>query len=233
MMSETLAQYSALMVMKKKYGDAKMKRFLKYELDSYLVGRGGERKKEQALYRNENQPYIHYRKGSVAMYALQDAIGEDAVNRALAAYIKKTAYQEPPYTTSRELLAEFRAVTPPEYQYFIADLFETITLWENRAVSATAKEKPGGKFEVTLKVSAKKFRADENGKQSEVPMDDLVDIGVLGPNEEPLYLKKHRIKAGETTLTLEVPSRPAKAGIDPVVKLIDRRPDDNTVPVTF
>ena len=232
MLSETLAQYSALMVMKKKYGDAKMKRFLKYELDRYLSDRGGERKKEQPLFRNENQPYIHYRKGSVAMYALQDAIGEDNVNRALATYIKKVAYQEPPYTISRELIAEFRAVTPPEFQYFITDLFETITLWENRAISATSKEKPGGKYEVTLKVSAKKLRADENGKQAEVPMDDLVDIGVVGANDEPLYLKKHRIKGGETTLTLEVAGKPAKAGIDPVVKLIDRRPDDNSIGVT-
>jgi hypothetical protein len=107
-------------------------------------GRGTERKKEQPLFRNENQPYIHYRKGSIAMYALQDAIGEDNVNRALAAYIRKVAYQEPPYTTSRELLAEFRAVTPPEFQYFVADLFETITLWENRAISASYKEKGAG-----------------------------------------------------------------------------------------
>src|SRR5204863_8834552 len=106
------------------------------ELDNYLSSRGNERKKELPLYRNENQPYIHYRKGSIAMYALQDAIGEDNVNRALAAYIRKVAYQEPPYTTSRELLAEIRAVTPPELQYFIVDLFETITLWEIRAVPA-------------------------------------------------------------------------------------------------
>jgi ABC-type transport system involved in multi-copper enzyme maturation permease subunit len=232
MMSETLAQYSALMVMKKKYGDAKMKRFLKYELDNYLSSRGNERRKEQPLFRNENQPYIHYRKGSVAMYAFQDAIGEDNVNRALAAYLKKFAYQEPPYTTSRDLLAEFRAVTPEEYQYFVTDLFETITLWENRALSATYREKGGGKYEVTLKVSAKKLRADESGRQTEIPMNDLVDIGVLGDKDEPLYLKKHRIKDGETTLTLEVAGKPVKAGIDPVVKLIDRRPDDNTIAVT-
>src|SRR6185503_103951 len=151
--------------------------------DNYLSSRANERKKEQPLFRNENQPYIHYRKGSIAMYALQDAIGEDNVNRALAAYIKKTAYQQPPYTTSRELMAEIKAVTPPELQYFVTDLFETITLWENRAISATYKEK-GGKFEVTLKVSAKKLRADESGKQTEVPMDDLVDIGVLGPDDQ-------------------------------------------------
>jgi aminopeptidase N len=231
MMSETLAQYSALMVMKRKYGDARMKRFLKYELDAYLVGRGAERKKEQPLFRNENQPYIHYRKGSVAMYALQDAIGEENVNRALAAYIKKVAYQEPPYTTSRELLAEFRAVTPPELQYFIVDLFETVTLWENRAVSATYRDKGAGKYEVTLKVAAKKIRADADGKQTEVPMDDFVDIGVLGEKDAPLYLKKHRVRTGESSFTVEVQGMPLKAGIDPVVKLIDRRPDDNVVPV--
>ena len=232
MMSETLAQYSALMVMKKKYGDAKMKRFLKYELDAYLVGRATERKREQPLYRNDNQGYIHYRKGSLAMYALQDAIGEEAVNRALATYIRKVAYQEPPYTIAPELLAEFRAVTPPEYQYLIADLFETITIFENRAVSATYRDKGGGRYEVTLKVSAKKLRADENGASKEIPMDDLVDIGVLGTDDKPLYLKKHRIKDGESTFTLEVSEKPLRAGIDPVVKLIDRRPDDNTMPVT-
>jgi hypothetical protein len=209
-----------------------MKRFLKYELDSYLVGRATERKKEMPLYRNENQAYIYYRKGSLAMYELQDAIGEDAVNRALAAYIGKVAYQEPPYTTSRELLAEYRAVTPPEYQYLIADLFETITLYENRAVSATYREKGAGKYEVTLKISAKKLRADEGGTQKEEPMDDWVDIGVLGPDDKPIYLRKHRIRSGDATLVIEVAEKPVRAGIDPVVKLIDRRPDDNTVAVS-
>jgi ABC-type transport system involved in multi-copper enzyme maturation permease subunit len=231
LMSETLAQYSALMVMKKKYGDAKMKRFLKYELDFYLTGRGIERKQEQPLYRNENQAYIHYRKGSLAMYALQDYIGEDNVNKALASYIKKVAYKGPPYTTSRDLLAEFRAVTPPEYQYLIEDLFETITIYENRAISATYAEKDG-KFEVKLKVSAKKSRAKDQGSLDEVKMDDLVDIGVMGADDKPLYLQKRRVKSGESEFTVVVDEKPVRAGIDPVVKLVDRRPDDNTIPVT-
>jgi aminopeptidase N len=231
LMSETLAQYSALMVMKRKYGDVKMRRFLKYELDKYLEGRSTERKQEQPLYRNESQPYIHYRKGSLAMYALQDYIGEDAVNRALASYVAKVAYKGPPYTTSRDLLAEFRAVTPPEYQYLVEDLFETITLYENRAVSATWREK-GGKYEVTLKVAAKKLRARDQGSLDEVKMDDLVDIGVLGADDKPLYLEKRRVKSGESEFTLVVDEKPLRAGIDPVVKLIDRRPDDNTIAVS-
>jgi len=231
MLSETLAQYSALMVMKRKYGDAKMARFLKYELDAYLVGRGTERKREEPLYRNENQPYIHYRKGSLAMYALQDAIGEEAVNRALAALVRKWAFKGPPYPLSTDLVAEFRAVTPQDQQGLITDLFEKITLYENRAISASSRTLPNGHFEVTLKVSARKLYADGNGAQKEAPMDELVDIGVTGANDEPLYLKKHRVKTGESTFTIEVDKKPVKAGIDPVVKLVDRRPDDNTVAV--
>jgi hypothetical protein len=224
---ETLAQYSALMVMKHKFGDAKMKRFLRYELDGYLRGRAVERRAEQPLYRNENQQYIHYQKGSLAMYDLQDAIGEDNVNRALAEFLKKWAFKGPPYPTSRDLLAEFKAVTPPDYQYLIEDLFETVTLFENRAIEATAKDVGGGAWEVTLKASAKKLRADGTGATKEVPMDDWVDIGVYGKDEKPLFLEKRKVRSGEWTYTMRVTEKPEKAGIDPVNKLIDRDPEDN------
>ena len=69
MIVESLAQYSALMVMEKEYGREHMRRFLKYELDRYLRGRGGELIEELPLMRVENQPYIHYRKGSLVFYA--------------------------------------------------------------------------------------------------------------------------------------------------------------------
>jgi hypothetical protein len=55
-MSETLSQYSALMVMEREYGRAKMKDFLRHELDRYLQGRSTERKKELPLVLVENQP---------------------------------------------------------------------------------------------------------------------------------------------------------------------------------
>ena len=54
--SETLAQYSALMVMKRLYGPDKIRRFLKYELDTYLSNRKGEVVEELPLDRVENQP---------------------------------------------------------------------------------------------------------------------------------------------------------------------------------
>ncbi|HEY8379924.1 MAG TPA: M1 family aminopeptidase, partial [Nannocystis sp.] len=234
MMVESLAQYSALMVMEKEYGPAKMRKFLAYELRGYLQGRGGERKKELPLMRNENQGYIHYQKASLVFYALRDYLGEDVLNAALARYIKQVGFQDPPYTTSRELVAILREVTPPEYQYLIEDLFETITLYDNKVVKAEVTPKDG-KYLVTFTVAARKLRADELGDEHEVPMDDYIDIGVFaapGPGDldlgPALFLEKRKLAAGETTIEVVVDSPPARVGIDPYHKLIDRAPRDNT-----
>ncbi|MEP7184104.1 MAG: M1 family aminopeptidase, partial [Betaproteobacteria bacterium] len=228
---ETLAQYSALMVMKRKYGEAKMQRFLRYELDRYLIGRSTEQKKELPLARVENQDYIHYRKGSLVMYALQDYIGEENLNRAIRAYRDEWAFKGPPYSSASHLMAKIRAVTPPHLQYMIDDFFETITLYDNRALSAKAKALPDGRWEVALRVFAKKRKADALGKETEVTVADWIDIGVLDADGQPLYLEKKKIEQEETAFTLVVPKKPAKAGIDPYNKLIDRRPKDNAITV--
>ncbi|AGC45160.1 hypothetical protein MYSTI_03854 [Myxococcus stipitatus DSM 14675] len=227
MTSETLAQYSALMVMKHRYGQTKMKRFLKFELDRYLAGRAMERKKEVPLSRVENQPYIHYQKGSLAMYALQDFIGEERVNRALKRYVEKVRFQGPPYTGSSELLGFLREETPPEYQYLIEDLFDTITLYDNRVVSASMRQNAQGGWDVTLKVIAKKYRSDESGRQTELTFSDWMDVGALDDKGDALFLEKRKVNAGESELTFTVPSKPAVVGVDPLNKLIDRTSNDN------
>jgi ABC-2 type transport system permease protein len=228
---ETLAQYSALMVMKRKYGEAKMQRFLRYELDRYLLGRSTEQKKELPLARVENQDYIHYRKGSLIMYALQDYIGEDNLNQAIRAYRDDWAFKGPPYSSASHLLAKIRAATPQHLQYMIDDFFETITLYDNRALSAKAKRLADGRYEVALKVFAKKRKADALGKETDAPLADWIDIGVLDGDGQPLLLEKKKIDAEETTFRLVVSKKPAKAGIDPFNKLIDRRPKDNAIAV--
>lgn len=229
--SETMSQYAALMVMKHRYGPEKMKRFLQYELDRYLMGRATERKKELPLSRVENQGYIHYRKGSLVMYALQDLVGEDRVNRAMGRYVERVRFQGPPYTNSTELISFLREETPPEYQYLLEDLFETITLYDNRAVSATMKRNASGGYDIKLKVVAKKYRSDDSGKQTELDFSDWMDVGALDEEGKAVFLEKRRVGQGESELTFSVPVRPARVGLDPLNKLVDRGSDDNvTVP---
>jgi ABC-type transport system involved in multi-copper enzyme maturation permease subunit len=230
-LSETLAQYSALMVMKQKYGEAKMQKFLAYELDRYLIGRASEQKKELPLGRVENQDYIHYRKGSLVMYAMADYIGEDRVNQALHALVEKYAFKGPPYPTATALIDALRAVTPPQYRYVIDDWFESITLYDNHATGATARKLPDGRYEVSVDVVAGKRRADALGKETDVPLDDWIDVGVLDAGGVPLYREKKHVTGDKSTFTITVTGTPARAGIDPLNLLIDRKPKDNTVAV--
>ena len=238
LLSETMSQYAALMVMEREYGRDQMRRFLKYELDGYLRARGGELIEELPLLRVENQGYIHYRKGSLVMYALRDYVGEEALNAALRRYVEAVRFQEPPYTYAREFLSFVREAVPPELEYVIEDLFETITLYDNRLVDATYEPAPDGGYLVRLEVEAQKFRADGQGVETEVPVDDWIDVAVFGdrepgasPEGKLLVLEKRRIDGGRTTFELVVDEEPRRAGIDPFTKLIDRNPDNNVAGV--
>ena len=229
---ETLAQYSALMVMKHAYGPQVMRRFLRYELDRYLSGRSAERKKELPLLRVEDQGYIHYSKGSLVMYALQDLIGEDRVNQALREVVEEYGDRGPPYPTSRVLLAALRRHTPERFQYYLTDQFEQITLYENRVVSARARKRGDGRYDVTLELETRKVQADALGAEHEVPVHDWIPVGVLDGKGEPLALEPRELDGPRTTVTLVTDGLPVRAGIDPLDELIDRLPEDNLMPVT-
>ena len=234
MLSESLSQYSALMVMERKYGRAKMRKFLRYELDNYLSSRGGEVVEELPLYRVENQPYIHYRKGSLVFYRLREEIGEAALNRALARFLQDKAFQQPPYTTSVELLDYIRAEAGPQHAELIADLFEKISFYDNRVLAAAASRRSDGKYALSLELKAAKLYSDGLGKETAGALDDWIEIGVFArapgadeSDEKVLLLERKRVREGELKVELVVDELPYEAGIDPYNKLIDRVPADN------
>jgi len=233
-LSETLAQYSALMVMEKEYGPDTMRKFMQYEMDNYLRSRGTERLKERPLMRVEaSQGYIHYRKGSVVMYYLRQMIGEDAINRALRRVLAQYRYAQPPYPTSWTLVEALRSETPAQYQYLLKDLFEDITLFSNRTRSAKARKRPDGKYDVTVDVETHKFTADAKGAEKEMPVDDWIEVGALAAPENGKRYGKVLVRqlvhmTGKNgTYTFVSNSMPDKAGVDPLLLLVDRVPDDN------
>ncbi len=231
-LSEVMAQYSALMVTKKEYDQNKINQYIKKRLDNYLKGRARETEKEVPLaLTNYETTYLHYEKGMVVMNALQDYIGEDRLNTALGKYIRKVAFQEPPFTTSLELLQCIKEVTPDGLKYILTDMFETITLYENKAVNATYKPLPGGKFLVKLKFAAHKSRADEIGNEKEIEIGDYITFGVFAADNEPLYLKKHWVNSKTGEMELVVDRVPVRAGIDPYYFLVDKHTEDNVVDI--
>lgn len=232
LMSEGFAQYSALMVMEKEYGKDKMKKFLKYEMDGYLNGRGSELEAERPIYKTEGQQYIHYQKASVVLYYLKEMIGEQNVNLALKSLIDSFAYNGPPYPTSLSAVRAFRRVTPDTLQYLIDDMFEHITLFNNRVVNATYRQ-VNKKYEVTLNTLSEKFRSDSVGKETPVTLSDYVDVAIFAEPTNTknlgkvLVKKRIRVTNKDNTFTFITSEKPYRAGIDPYNYLIDRIPDDN------
>jgi len=215
-----------------------MHRFLKYELDNYLRGRGQERIEELPLYRVENQQYVHYRKGSLVLYALRDTVGEEALNAALKAYVHDVRFQQPPYTTSLQFLDYVKRAVPEDRAGFLDDMFRNITLYENKATKATWAKRDDGKYLVRIQIASNKYRADGQGNETSRPLDDFLDIGVFGakgkdtpPEGKVLALEKRHVTKGEDTIEFVVDEQPVKAGIDPFNKMIDRNPDNNLVAV--
>jgi aminopeptidase N len=234
-LSETLAQYSALMVMEKLYGQDQIRKFLKRELDGYLRARGTERLEELPLMRVENQQYIHYEKGGLVMYLLRDQIGEDAVNRALRRVLARYAFKSAPYPRSLDLVAAIRAEAPADKQALITDLFEKITLYDVKTTGATATRRPDGQWDVTVTVDARKLYGDGEGAETEAPLNETLDVGLFSAEPgkgrfkeaDVVLMERRPIRSGAQTLRFVTRREPKFAGVDPYNRWIDRNSDDN------
>ncbi len=232
MMSETLAQYSALKLVEKKYGMEMVRKALRHELDRYLRGRAGEIRHEPPIVLVQREPYVWYNKGSLVMYALADYIGEDNLNTGLRNFLMQNRYANGPYPDTRGFVAALRAVTPAELQYTITDMFESIVLYDDKAVSATYEAAAGGKYKVTMVLDTQKRKSDGSGNETPMTTDDRIDVGVFSGTKEhlkPLYFEKRHFTQNHSTIEVEVNEIPTYAGVDPYNKLIDRNPEDNLI----
>ena len=208
-------------------------------MKAYHKGRAAATKREQPLALEAGDPYIHYNKGALALYALQDYISGEKVNVALKRFIKDWnafggSLQRDRYATTDDLLGYFRAVTPDTLQNVITDLFETITIYDNKVIAARYKKLSENKYQVDLTIQVLKHHIDSLGVETTVRPGDWIDIGVYAKNEngkeELIYLNKHKITKQITDLQIVVDRLPTKAEIDPRHIMIDKNGDDNVAP---
>lgn len=258
LLSESLSEYSSLMVLQETYGKGQMRKFLKEALDSYLSGRSGEQIGERPLMYNENQQYIHYNKGSLVLYALSDFWGEENLNNVIKDFAEKYQFAGPPYPTGPDFVEMIDEKVPDSLAYLVDDMFKTITLYDNRAEEATYT-KEGDEYKVEFKALVSKYRSTPKGEAiyrgekgdsltydrgedkkplKSVPLNDYVEVGVFGKMDdekgvrEVLYLKKHKITEIENNFQITVDQEPEEVGVDPFNVLIDRKSRDNRISVS-
>lgn len=237
-LSETLAQYSAIMVMEH-MNPSQIRKFLKGSLDSYLRGRATDILGEVPLEEVEGQAHVRYSKGGLVMYLLKDQMGEDAVNRALKSMVDDYGFKGPPYPTSRDLIERLRAQAGPEQQDLITDLFQKITVYDLKVTGARKTRLADGKWSVAIDVDAHKRYADAKGVETEAPLDGSFDIGVFSAEpgkkdfteDSVLSLQKQQVRTGKQTFSVVVEKEPTFVGFDPYNKYVDKDSEDNVLEV--
>jgi len=223
--SESLAWYSALELVKNTKGREALRRFMSVmrEPNPWPQIRTG-----LPLLRAMD-PWANYRKGPYVMHALSEYVGEAQINGALRALVEKKASS---LATTLDMYRELQAVTPDSLEPLLHDLFEVNAFWAFDTKQAKAVQTEPGTWRVTFDVDARKAVVDSAGVEKEAPMDAWVELGVFGdarPGEflgQPLYLQKHRIRSGRQTITVTVSGKPARGGIDPY-NLLDWEEGDN------
>jgi hypothetical protein len=229
LLTESLAWYSALGLVEETLGRDHVRRLLQMMREAYLIP---QPRGNVPLLRADDW-FLAYRKGPFAMWALRQYVGAERIDAVLRSLVDRYGSGEPPLPTSLDLYRELQAITPEPLRYLLVDLFEANTYWELETQRVTTNQIETGEWQVTLDVLARKVVIDEEGVETDVPMDDLIELGVfVGPETEPQYVRMHRVRSGHQRITVTVPTPPARAGIDPRNLLVDLDAPNNVQEIT-
>jgi hypothetical protein len=211
LLNTTLETYCAMRVVEETLGLEQLRKYLQGITREYDFM--GTRTRSGPSLLRATDSLAFSRGGPFALYAVREYIGKEPVDEALRQLFEKHRSGIPPLPTSMDLYRELQAVTPDQFQYLLKDLFERNTIWELKTERATAQQIGDANWQVTLDVRARKAVVDEAGVETEVPMDDWLEVGVFDEGEPAL--QKFRIRSGKQTITVTVPHKPVRAGIDP------------------
>ncbi|MGE5927634.1 MAG: hypothetical protein ACM357_09780, partial [Gemmatimonadota bacterium] len=228
LISESLAWFGAFGVVEETFGAAHLDELLGIMREAYLapMPQAGP-----PLLRGHDW-FQAYRRGAFAMYSAREHLGREPVSAALRRLFAAHAEGRPPLPTSLDLYRELQAITPDSLETLVGDLFERNVWWELTTRRAEAESLPSGEWRVTLGLQVRRAEADTL-RVIQLPLDEIVQVGVYGADSTapPLHLGTHRIREREPVITLIVPARPTRAGIDPNHLLLDDDPWDNFRPI--
>lgn len=222
-LTETLAQYTELMLYEKEHGLEKALETLKIHLDLYLSSRSYE--PETPLYKtNYETPHLPYDKGMLIMHQLRLLIGEEKVNLALKNFLNHYHYPNP-IPDSENLLDEIYSVTNKKLHPKLDEMFKQIITYSSNIVRVESHKKDGF-YEVTFHVNSKKYSENATGKQTLLPNDPSIDIGIYDEKGK-LFSYPFSIQNNKISGKIKLQSKPQLIVVDPYLKNIDTFIKDN------
>lgn len=227
MLSESITEYISLNIYREAFGEKQARKFLGLQRSRYLNGRTNQSGKELPLYRvKASDQFMFYGKGTMAFHAIAHLIGEKEMNRILGNFLDVYRFKGPPYPLSIDFLSYLKEETPDSFSYLIEDYFEKVIIYEGKIEEAEMRTLESG-YELDIALSLKKEEQLDIGQYEELPIDDLVEIGIYDENEDLVRLERFWMKAGEKQMTFKLGQKPAKVVLDPNLLQIDRDLRDN------
>jgi hypothetical protein len=239
MLSEMLAQYSALSVYKQTFPKEHVDELLKWNMRQYFKQRLQEEVEEMPLYLVESgQDYIHYRKGLIVMHSFQKMVSEEKINGALSEFIADwnsfngTRYfQENRYPKSTDLLEYFYAITPDSFMNQAKELFEEVIIYDNRIENAQVEELSKTEFSIEIQLHLNKSRVLGLESEEEIEFTRPVEIGFYQlddeGNEKLVELREITIDPTNNVYTFNLSVQPDFVKLDPHLTLLDKNIFDN------
>ncbi|MCF6404957.1 hypothetical protein L3C95_18800 [Chitinophaga filiformis] len=229
LLTETLAQYTEAMVLEHAFGKPLMREYLRADNKLYFALSDRD-EQEQPLSKTNGQAFVHYQKGSLAMYALKETLGEERLNKALHRLLDRHTYPGLK-ATADDLLHELYQEASERKIKHIKDWLERVIVYSLKVETVSCKQLPNGQYKLQLNVSIDK--TDRNNHQS-LPPDEEIDIAVfdvpsaeLNGQSTPIYLAKHHFSQSTNSLVLVVNNPPETVAIDPYCYLPDADQSDN------
>lgn len=178
LLMESFAEYSALLALEKRYGEEAMEPYLRERSKRYFLGRGKDHFGEQPLVRTEDQPYLHYDKGGIALYNVYKTFGPQPLHNAMRNLLKEFAFKSAPFPDANDFLRLLKAeLSTPDHSY-IEDLFEKICLYQLEIEDVQVKQ-VGTSYELEISINAQKVYADSQGKETAAQLDENFLVGAF------------------------------------------------------
>jgi len=228
-LTETLAQYTEAMVLEKHSGKPLMRKYLRNDNHLYFAMRDPN-DPELPLVSTIGQSAVCYQKGTLAMYALKETLGEERVDRALQQLLQQHAWPGNKAIT-QDLLTALRANASPQEIRTIDDWLTKTYIYAQEINVLSCERQSDGQYKLTLAV--KVIKQDQQTDKELAPDDDI-DIAVFDKkqqdwqmNTNPVYLKKHHFSATDTVLTVLTDRAPKAVAIDPYCYMPDPEQANN------
>jgi hypothetical protein len=231
MLTEALAKYTENVLIEKAFGKMYLRKYLAYDNNLYFLNRNNS-EKELPLAKTLDQPYVHYQKGGITMYAVKELLGEEKFNATLSQLV--TDHESPkPKATAADLVNALLKEASPEQKKFINDSFNQVVTYNMGVKVLNCGVLKNGKYKVDLEIDVE--RLSDRSKQLPVLEIDLACFDQFETDWEaatkPIYFQKYPISKHKTKLSIIVDRKPKTIAIDPYGYVLDADKSDHVAVV--